>query len=409
MRPTILVWALLAAASLLGHLLAALLDRSGRIRLRHWAEEAGGSLLALYGRPDRFFAFRGLLAWTAGALSVIGFAVAAVAFSPAMALIATLGLLGAAEIGSRLVSAHLAEEALRSLTALYRGLLALSRPLLAVLGLLRPRLRTEPAPGEATGDEASEDEIEAFLDVGAAEGILEPGAEDLVARVIDFGDTQVRSVLTPRIDMICAPEDASLEELTRIFLESRHSRLPLYRHSVDHIVGILHIRELLAALQPATSSPLARLASRPLFVPDTKPVAELLQELQGRRQQMAIVVDEFGSTVGLVTLEDVLEEIVGDIADEHEERPIEPEPVGNGVWRLDGGVGLEILEELFEVDLVEEPYETVSGLVFGLLGDVPRAGDRVVRHGLELTVDEVAERRVRKVIVRRVPSEGLPA
>jgi CBS domain containing-hemolysin-like protein len=255
-------------------------------------------------------------------------------------------------------------------------------------------------------DEASEDEIEAFLDVGAAEGILEPGEETLVARVIDFGDTQVRSVLTPRMDMVCAPDTSSLDEATRLFLDSRHSRIPLYRASVDHIVGILHIRDLLAALQAPIPPALAKLANRPLFVPDTKPLTELLQELQGRRQQMAIVVDEFGGTAGLVTLEDVLEEIVGDIADEHEETAAEREPAEDGAWRLDGGVGLEALEELFEVDLTGEPYETVSGLVFGLLGDVPRPGDRVIRQGLELEVEEVGERRVRRVIVRRLPASG---
>jgi magnesium and cobalt transporter len=197
-----------------------------------------------------------------------------------------------------------------------------------------------------------------------------------------------------------------LDEVTRLFLASHHSRLPLYRGSVDHIVGILHIRDLLEALQSSDPPPVAKLASRPFFVPDTKPLTELLQELQGRRQQMAIVVDEFGSTVGLVTLEDVVEEIVGDIADEHEATAAQREPAGDGGWRLDGGVGLEILEELFDVDLVDEPYETVSGLIFGVLGDVPRAGDRVVRHDLELTVEEVAERRVRRVVVRRLPAGG---
>jgi CBS domain containing-hemolysin-like protein len=404
---TLLAWILLAAAGLVCHLLATLLDRSGRIRLRHWAEEAGGGLRALYGRPERFLAFRGFLAWTAGALPLLGLLLAWAAFaSPAFALLATLGLLAMAEIGSRFVSARFAEKALRRLTIVYRGLHLVLRPLLAVVGWLIARSRPEVTDAEEDGDEASEDEIEAFLDVGAAEGILEPGEEDLVARVIDFGDTQVRSVLTPRTDMIGAPEGASLDEVTRLFLASHHSRLPLYRGSVDHIVGILHIRDLLEALQSSDPPPVAKLASRPFFVPDTKPLTELLQELQGRRQQMAIVVDEFGSTVGLVTLEDVVEEIVGDIADEHEATAAQREPAGDGGWRLDGGVGLEILEELFDVDLVDEPYETVSGLIFGVLGDVPRAGDRVVRHDLELTVEEVAERRVRRVVVRRLPAGG---
>ncbi|MGH9464119.1 MAG: CBS domain-containing protein, partial [Thermoanaerobaculia bacterium] len=312
MSRSALAWILLAAASLVCHLLATLLDRSGRIRLRHWAEQAGGSLRALYGRPERFLAFRSSLAWAAGALPVVGVLVAWRAFgSPGAAVAATLGLLALAELGSRLVSARFAEEALRGATGLYRALLLALQPLLALVGLAVARSRRGvPEAEEEEGEEASEDEIEAFLDVGAAEGILEPGEEDLVARVIDFGDTAVRSVLRPRTDMVCVPEGAGLEEATRLFLASHHSRLPLYRGSVDHIVGILHIRDLLEALQSPGAPPLAKLASRPLFVPDTKPLTELLQELQGRRQQMAIVVDEFGSTVGLVTLEDVVEEIV---------------------------------------------------------------------------------------------------
>ncbi len=407
MSTTAVAWVLVAAAGLVGHLLASLLDRSGRIRLRHWAEEAGGRLRALYGRPERFLAFRSALAWMAAALPVVALPLAAATFaSPGIALAATLGLLACAEVGSRLVIGRFAEEALRALTGLYRALSLLLQPLLAVTRLLP--VRSRPAMPDESDDssEASEDEIEAFLDVGAAEGILEPGDETLVARVIDFGDTQVRSVLTPRMDMVCAPEESSLDEVTRLFLDSRHSRIPLYRSSVDHIVGILHIRDLLAALQAPVAPALAKLTNRPLFVPDTKPLTELLQELQGRRQQMAIVVDEFGGTAGLVTLEDVLEEIVGDIADEHEEAAAAHEPADGGAWRLDGGVGLEALEELFEVDLAGEPYETVSGLVFGVLGDVPRPGDRVVRHGLELEVEEVAERRVRRVVVRRLPASG---
>jgi CBS domain containing-hemolysin-like protein len=404
---SLLGWLAVGGASVALHLLAALLDRSGRIRLRHWAEEAGGGLRSLYGRPERFLAFRGLLAWMAAALPVVGLPLATAAFgSLALALAATLGLLAAAESGARLVTATLAESTLRRLTAFYRALLVATGPIVALAGLVARRARPQEATDGGEETEVSEDEIEAYLDVGAAEGILEPAEEDLVARVIDFGDTQVRSVVTPRIEMVCAPEDATAEELTGLFLESRHSRIPLYRASVDHIVGILHIRDLLAAGQASPGPPWTKLASRPLFVPDTKPLAELLPELQGRRQQMAIVVDEFGGTLGLVTLEDVLEEIVGEIADENEEEVAEREPAGDGAWRLDGSVGLDVLEELFEVDLSEEPYETVGGLIFGALGDVPRAGDRVVRHGLELVVEAVAARRARRVLVRRVAASG---
>lgn len=399
-------WLLLVLAAALCHLLAALLDRSGRIRLRHWAEEAGGALRALYGRPEQLLAFRSLLAWLAVALPVFAlpFAWRALGgFGLAVAL--TVLLLAAAELASRLAVGRLAEEALRACAWIYRVLVVPLRPLLGLVSRLRASRRPEAAVSNGE-DEVSEDEIEAFLDVGAAEGILEPEQEDLVARVIDFGDTVVRSVITPRTDIVGAPEDSELDDLTRLFLASRHSRLPLYRDSIDHVTGILHIRELLGALRSASPPSASELAHRPYFVPDSKSLQELLKELQAQRQQMAIVVDEFGSTVGLVTLEDVLEEIVGEITDEHEEAATEREPAGEGAWRLDGGASLQVLEELFDVDVAEEPYETVSGLVFGLLGDVPRVGDRIVRLGLEFLVEQVAERRVRKVLVRRRPASA---
>jgi CBS domain containing-hemolysin-like protein len=402
---------LFAAFGLAGflHLLAALLDRSGRIRLHHWAEESDRSLHALYDRRRRFQAFLALLTvFAAGAL--VGGALLAERLlgGPLLALAAAVCVLLVAEVAARIVVAGWAEEALARLRPAYWLLSMLTMPLLAAV---REGRTSEASPLEDDEDEteeASDDEIQAFLQVGAVEGILEPGEEDLVMRIIDFGDTLVRSVMTPRIDMVCLAVDSDLETAVDLFLASKHSRIPLFRESVDSIVGILHIRDVLGALRTSGGPTLDGLAGDPFFVPDSKPVSALLGELQARHQQVAIVVDEFGGTAGLVTLEDLLEEIVGEIADEHEPPAADPQALGDGAWRVEGSADLEVLEELFGVEMEEEPYETIGGMVFGLVGAVPREGQAVERRGLRLTVEAVEDRRVRQVRVERTEDVEAP-
>lgn len=393
-----------ALATAVLQLLAALLDRSGRIRLRRWAEEAGGRVKGVYFRPADFEAFRFLLAAGAFLAPLLLLALLLAAGLPAWwAAGSTAALLVLCESTNRAVLALAAEGALRWGTFVYRPLLVAALPVLPLLGSLVPQPE-DSDDGEE--EEASEEEIEAFLHVGAEEGILEPGEEDLVLRIIDFGDALVKSVVTPRIDMVCAPVDSGLEELAELFLTCKHSRIPLYAESVDEIVGILHIRDLLGALRTAPSPKVRAVMNPPFFVPATKRLSDLLREMQARQQQMAIVVDEFGVTIGLVTIEDLVEEIVGEIADEHEDAPSAPQPAGDGVWRLDGGEEVDVLEELFGVDVEEEPYETVGGLVFGSLGEIPRAGQSVECFGVRLTVEEVEGRRVRTVLAERSAEES---
>jgi CBS domain containing-hemolysin-like protein len=215
--------------------------------------------------------------------------------------------------------------------------------------------------------------------------------------------------MTPRIDVAAAAAEESLDALADRFLDSGHSRLPLYEGSIDRIVGILHIRDLLRALRAAAPTPARELAKPPLVVPETKKLAELLREMQASREQLAIVVDEYGGTSGLVTVEDLVEEIVGEIADEHEEVEAAPEPLPGGGWRLDGGAPIETLDELFGIDLEEEPYETVAGLVLSVLGSLPEPGQAVVAHGLRLAVEEVENRRIQSVRVERVAEPAPPA
>jgi CBS domain containing-hemolysin-like protein len=207
-----------------------------------------------------------------------------------------------------------------------------------------------------------------------------------------------------------APVEADLDALADRFVESKYSRIPVYEGSRDQIVGVLHIRDLLTGLRSQPRPPAKALLRPPYFVPETKPLNELLREFQTRGVEMAIVLDEHGGPSGLATVEDLLEEIVGEIADEADELMPEREDMGSGVWRLAGAAHVEALEELFGIEVGDAPYETVGGLVLTAVGGVPKAGDSIEALGLKLTVEAVDRRRIKRVRVERaVPVEEEPA
>lgn len=398
----------LALLAVLVQVLSALLERSGPIRLRHWAEEAGGRILTLYELPLRFEVFRYLLGGLARLAPVALFLAVWPLFvvwspRPLLGSVAVVVVIVAAtELLSRSLVGRDPEGALRQFTFFYRVTLFVAGPIVRILSPVFPASVVERQDDE---DEVTEDEIEAFISVGTQEGILEPGEEDLIQRVIDFGDTLVKSVVTPRIDMVCAPVETGLEEMAELFLTSKHSRIPIFKESVDQIVGILHIRDLLQGLRQPEESRLLDLVMEPYFVPETKPLNELLREFQAQRQQVAIVVDEYGGTAGMVTVEDLLEEIVGEIEDEHDEAAPQNEALEDGRWRVDGRSPLESLEDIFDIEIEEEPYETVGGLIFGRLGMVPEPGEQVGAYGLSLRVEKVEARRIKTVIVWSSPAE----
>jgi putative hemolysin len=392
----------------LSALMTALLERSGPIRLRHWVEEAGGRLRRLYERPDRFEAFRFLLNLLAKLVPLALFAaVARTAFDGGLdhpfllsgILIAVV--VAISELASRSLLRSDPEEGLRRMTALYRLFLSALLPVVLVAARLVPRDEPEDHGPPDADEEASEEEVEAFIDVGTREGILEPEDRDLVWGVVDFGDTQVRSVMTPRVDIVAARADEPLERLVDIFVDGGVSRLPLYRDSIDQIVGILHLRDLLAGLRRPERPAALDLAKAPAVVPETKLLGDLLKEMQARRQEMAIVIDEFGATEGLVTMEDLIEEIVGEIQDEHDEGEPENVLLDDGSLLLDGRASIDTLDEHFAWRVDDEEVETVGGLVSGLVGYVPRPGEAIEHQGLRFEVERADERRILVLRVRR--------
>jgi len=388
-------------------LATALLERSGPIRMRHWVEEAGGSLRRLWEEPRRFAVYRYLLNLLAKLVPLVfclvlgfGFARLDVPHAYALAGVVAAGGIATSELAARFLLRSDPESALERFTWFYRTVLVLCAPLVAIFAILVPRPQAS-GEGAADEDEASEEEVEAFIEVGTQEGILEPEDRDLVWGVVDFGDTQVRSVMTPRVEMVCGRLSDSLDRLADLFTASSYSRLPLYRDSIDQIAGVLHIRDLFRALRSAPAPPLEELLQPPFFVPETKLLGELLKELQARRLQLAIVVDEFGGTAGLVTVEDLLEEIVGEIADEHDEEVPENRLLEDGSLLLDGRADIETLDEMFHVRPEGEGFETVGGLISSLLGYVPAAGESVEHLGLRFEIEKADERRILAVRVRR--------
>jgi magnesium and cobalt transporter len=199
------------------------------------------------------------------------------------------------------------------------------------------------------------------------------------------------------------PVDADLEALAEVFLESNHSRIPLFDGSIDQVVGILHLRDLLRGLRGEEGIRARDLANPVWYVPETKPLDEVLAELQERHQQMAVVVDEYGGTAGLVTVEDLLEEIVGEIVDEADSLPPQAARLPDGSWRFEGRAHVEELDDAFGVDLEDAPFETVGGLIMSSFGYVPSEGETIDAYGLRMTVEKVDERRILSVRVEILP------
>ena len=260
------------------------------------------------------------------------------------------------------------------------------------------------APAEDEEEEASEREIQAYLEAGQAAGIFESEEGEFVESLVDFFDTVVREVMTPRTEMVTVPDTISFDELMQTFADTLKSRIPIYHDTVDSVVGVVHVKNCVQIAISGQRQFVVELINPFLVITESKALGELLRDFQQNQQQMAIVVDEYGGTSGLVTLEDILEEIVGEIEDEHDSKqPPEWQEIESGVYRMQGRAPLETLGDLFSTEIEEEDIDTVGGLVFSRHGTVPDAGTEVVDPGnsLVFVVEEMDERRIVSVTVRR--------
>jgi putative hemolysin len=252
--------------------------------------------------------------------------------------------------------------------------------------------------------EVDEHDVQAFIGAGEDAGILERGDGELVASIVELSDTVAREVLTPRTDVVALPADASFAIVEQRFADSMFTRIPVYRETLDRIEGVVHVKDVLRALNRGATPSAGELLRPVLIVPETKLIKELLHEFQAGRQQLAVVVDEYGGTAGIVTLEDVLEEIVGEIEDEHQRAKPEVEPEAEGVYLVNGAANVDVLEDLFGVQVGDEGFDSVAGLVLDRLGHMARIGEVATWQGLELEVVEADRRRLRRLRVRRTPT-----
>ncbi len=273
-------------------------------------------------------------------------------------------------------------------------------PLLRRLALLEGP-EEEPKLGEE--EAVDEHEVQAFIGAGEDAGILEREDAELVASIVELSETVAREIMTPRTDVVALPVNADFATVERVFAESMFTRIPVFRDTLDRIEGVVHVKDVFRAVVGSGKPAVGELLRPVLVVPETKPLRELLREFQSARQQLAVVVDEYGGTSGIVTLEDVLEEIVGEISDEHQREVPEVQKESEGVYLLDGAAHVEVLEELFGVEVGEVGFDSVAGLVLDRLGHLPRIGERAAWQGLDLEVVELDRRRLRRVRVRRSP------
>lgn len=250
----------------------------------------------------------------------------------------------------------------------------------------------------------TEKDLQDIIEESEEDGIINEEEGDMLHSIFEFGETIVREVMVPRTDMVCCSINATLEELLKAIISSGHSRIPIYDKSTDHIVGIVYAKDLLRFWgRKAEDISIPRVMRSPFFVPETKNIEDLLQDFKTRRVHLAIAIDEYGGTSGLITIEDLLEEIVGDIQDEYdlEEEELVEEEDGNVL--VDGRLNIEELEEYFDIEVPREKFDTVGGYLLDLFGYVPRSGEEILDGSLQMTVVDSDDRKIQKVRIRKVP------
>lgn len=246
----------------------------------------------------------------------------------------------------------------------------------------------------------AEEEIKTLVETAQESGEIEEEEREMLHSVFEFGDTVVREVMTPRVDLDALSIDATPEAVLALIRESGHTRIPLFEQTDDAIVGIIHAKDLLMAMLSDQPVSLRRLMRAPMFVPENKDLHDLLKELRQGRSQMAIVQDEFGGTSGIVTIEDIVEEVVGEIVDEYDEE--EPEIVeAAGGWLIDGRTHVDDVERATGFETDDEEFDTIGGLVFGLFGRQPSLGESVESEGYRFSVAETDGRRILRIKVEK--------
>ena len=280
----------------------------------------------------------------------------------------------------------------------------LAAPTRALIGLANVLL---PGKGLKEGPFVSEADLRAMAEAGHEEGSIEREEKELIHSIFEFGDTIVREVMVPRPDIVAIEASGTLRDVQALVLQHGFSRIPVYRGELDDVVGFVFAKDVLKALhQGKHDMPLTEIVREAHFVPESKKVADLLREMQRQKFHVALVTDEYGSVVGLVTMEDLLEELVGEIADEYDREEPQVVQVGENMYRVNGRVAIDEVNELLGVELPHDGWDTVGGLVLGLLGQIPQEGQEVRFGDLVFTAEQVRGRRIAKVLISRREPEA---
>lgn len=387
-------------------------------RIRHLADEGNRSaqiLQDLIERPSRFLAtilFSNTLVNTSA--SVLAGYIAISILPPQLAAIVasifmTVILLVFSEIGPKSTVVERPESFGLFIARPINWLTNLLYPLVHIFIVIANTF-VRPLGGgrKSQGPFMTADEIKTILAVSEEQGVIEEDEKEMLHSIFEFGETLVREVMTPRTDMVCLNVNDSIDDALNIILDQGYSRIPLYEETLDNIPGILYAKDLLKQLRGGNGGAveLIKLARPAYFVPETKKVNELLRELQKRKTHMAIVLDEYGGTAGLVTIEDVLEEIVGEIFDEYDTERVMIEEIRDDVFRVDGRASLDELGELLRITFEGEDWDSVGGLVYGLAGRIPTPGQKVTYKNIDFIVEKLQKHRIIKVkVIKRPPTE----
>ena len=331
--------------------------------------------------------------------------------SVAIAVAGSLGLLALLEAVARSLVSESPERWGLRLAPLTRALRLVFGPparVLALPGRVLMRLRGTDGQREEAAEE--DDSLLRLVEMGEANGGIEAEERAMIRGIIKLVDTTAREIMVPRIDVVAVDVDATAEEVMALVVERGYSRIPLYDGTIDNVVGALYAKDFLRYLaRGAHPTSLKDISRPPYFIPESKKVDELLAEMRLNRVHMAIVVDEYGGTAGLVTIEDLLEEIVGEIEDEYDRSEVTVERISVDEAILDARVGIDDLNEIFDLAIEGEDFDTVGGFVYHLLGRVPVPGDEVCDDSLRLRVLSVIGRRIKKLRVLREPPSPAPA
>jgi putative hemolysin len=394
---------------------------ASRIRMRHLAEEGRKSAQALVrirARDDRFFAAIVLLQnlFVVVASSMAGLLAVDLAGGWGLIfamVIVTAGIALFGEVTPKVLAAQAADRLALVVARPTELLTILLRPV-AVLFAAAPNVlarllfhgRAEVTPT------VTEAELRMLIDISAEEGAVGEEEAELMERVFRFYDRRVNEVMVPRTEVVWLEAGTTTADFYRAFDETPHSRFPVYRDSLDNVVGVVNIKDVLRAVaqgRATPETPIDGLMRPAYFVPETKLVGALFVEMQESRQHMTVIVDEYGGTAGIVTLELLLEEMVGRVVDELGQPVREFQAIDERTVRVDGGLSVHEAREELDLPIPEGDYETVAGYVLSVLGHIPTEGEKAVRDGFHITVMEVKGRKIEQVVITRLPAGPAPS